>query len=116
MAENLFLRLCRLEPGEAPQPKEPQLEWMLLDETSGIVRFKGQGSVAEFAALRDQLIFGGRTYVMIQGEDVLLTSAVVPSKQARQILQAVPYVIEEQLASDVELVREPIPVLSVLLS
>lgn len=97
MAENLFLRLCRPVSDESAQ-----LEWMLLDETSGIVRFKGEGSLEEFAALRDQLTFGGRTLVMIQGEDVLLTSAVVPSKQARQILQAVPYVIEEQLASDVE--------------
>ncbi len=40
--------------------------------------------------------------LLIPSEDVLLTSAVVPSRQYRQIVQAVPYVVEEQLAMDIE--------------
>lgn len=97
MAENLYLRLCR-----PVEDNEARLEWMLLDETSGIVRFKGEGTAEEFRVLRNELTHSGRTFVMIQGEDVLLTSANVPSKQARQVLQAVPFMVEEQLASDVD--------------
>ena len=99
MAENLFLRLSECEQeGESFS----HFEWMLLDETSGIVRFRGEGSSETFRELAVGLEFSGRTVVMIHGEDVLLTDAVVPSKQQRQILQAVPFMVEEQLATDVE--------------
>ena len=43
-----------------------------------------------------------RVVAVVPGERVLLTRAMVPSRQHRQILQAVPYVIEENLADDVE--------------
>jgi general secretion pathway protein L len=99
MAENLFLRLSETE---AEGKLQPHLEWMLLDETSGIVRFRGEGTVAEFQDLNRDLTFSGKTIAMIPGEDVLLTEAVVPSKQQRQILQAVPFMVEEHLATDVE--------------
>lgn len=46
--------------------------------------------------------FGGKAVCVIPGEEVLLTEANVPSTQYRQIMQAVPYVVEEQLASDPE--------------
>lgn len=99
MAENLFLRLSEREiEGESYS----QFEWMLLDETSGIVRFRGEGTPEEFRELAADLEFSGRTLVMIHGEDVLLTEALVPSKQQRQVLQAVPFMVEEQLATDVE--------------
>jgi general secretion pathway protein L len=39
---------------------------------------------------------------LIPGTNVLLTQANIPSKQWRRIVQAVPYVLEEQLADDVE--------------
>lgn len=99
MAENLFLRLSEIE---AEGNLQPHLEWMLLDETSGIVRFRGEGTVAEFQDLNRDLTFSGKTIAMIPGEEVLLTEAVVPSKQQRQILQAVPFMVEEHLATDVE--------------
>jgi len=99
MAENLFLRLSERElEGESFN----YFEWMLLDETSGVVRFRGEGSQEEFHGLAADLEVTGRTIVMIHGEEVLLTDAVVPSKQQRQILQAVPFVVEEALATDVE--------------
>ncbi len=99
MAENLYLRLA--ETGSSDDPVI-HLEWMLLDETSGIVRFRGEGGLHDFQALREELSYTGQTHVMIPSEDVLLTEAVVPTKQPKQILQAVPYLVEEQLASDVE--------------
>ena len=99
MAENLYLRLS--ETGSAEDPVI-HLEWMLLDETSGIVRFRGEGGIDDFRDLSSDLSFSGLTQVMIPSEDVLLTKTVVPTKQPKQILQAVPYLIEEQLATDVE--------------
>jgi general secretion pathway protein L len=41
-------------------------------------------------------------FVLIPSTDIVLTQADVPSKQWKRIVQAVPYVLEEQLAEDVE--------------
>ncbi|HIG43634.1 MAG TPA: type II secretion system protein GspL [Gammaproteobacteria bacterium] len=95
MAENLFLRL-----GE--HQGQINIEWMLLDEVSGIVRFRGEGQLDEITGLVADLDLSGSTYVMLRGEEVLLTSAMIPSKQQRQILQAVPFMVEESLAADIE--------------
>ncbi|MBD3647129.1 MAG: type II secretion system protein GspL [Pseudomonadales bacterium] len=91
MAENLFLRLF-----------DEDMEWLLLDEATGVVRIRGKGSVDEFRELTSELDWSGAVYAMLAGESVLLTSGAVPSKQKRQILQAVPWVVEEKLATDVE--------------
>ncbi len=99
MAENLYLRLSEI--GSADDPVI-HVEWMLLDETSGIVRFRGEGGVDDFRELGDQLSYTGKANVLIPSEDALLTQATVPTKQPKQILQAVPYLVEENLASDVE--------------
>ncbi|MEX2490102.1 MAG: type II secretion system protein GspL [Pseudomonadales bacterium] len=91
MAENLFLRLT-----------EDQLEWILLDDASGIVRIRGKGTFGEFEEMTSELSWPDSVCLMIGGEEVLLSSARVPGKQRRQLLQAVPYMVEEQLATDVE--------------
>ena len=91
MAENLFLRVT-----------DQAIEWMLLDETSGIVRFRGHGETDEFANLVAEMNWSGNTYVMLHGEEVLLTNATLPTKQQRQVLRAVPFMVEESLASDVD--------------
>jgi general secretion pathway protein L len=90
MAENLTIRLT-------PQ----KVEWLILDEVSGIVRLRGEGDFEEFSDLIKDVNWPGETRVLIGGEHVLLTSALVPSRQQRQILQAVPYAVEEDLAVDV---------------
>lgn len=95
MAENLFLRVGRVNG-------EDHLEWLLLDEVSGIIRLRGEGNQASFAEISTSFDISGATYVMLHGEDILLTSVNVPSKQPRQILQAVPFLVEESLAQDVE--------------
>jgi len=91
MSENLTVRL-----------HGRHVDWLLLDETSGIVRLRGSGEFAEFAALIEDVSWTGETRVLIGGEDVLLTRARIPSRQQRQIIQAVPYAVEEQLASNVD--------------
>lgn len=91
MAEHLYLRA----EGE-------HFEWLLLDDASGVVRIRGEGDIGRFADMIREMSWNGTTRLMIAGEDVLLTRANVPSKQQRQILQALPYMVEEHLATDVE--------------
>ncbi|MBL4682241.1 MAG: type II secretion system protein GspL [Pseudomonadales bacterium] len=100
MAEHLYLRLSEnnSEDGELAL----QLEWMLLDEHSGIARFCGENNAEEFINLLVDLEWDGLTYVMLPGEEVLLTQANIPSKQTRQILQALPFMVEENLAVDID--------------
>ena len=67
------------------------------------LKFNGQGQL--LAAGESQLAeieVDGLAIFVVPGADVLHTTAVVPSRQYRQILQAVPYVIEESLAVDIE--------------
>ncbi len=89
MSETLFLRL-----------DHDSVEWLQFDDF-GHRTASGSGSDSE---IRNQFSagFGGDVVVVVPGEDLLLTTAVVPSRQARQIAQAVPYVVEEELATDVE--------------
>lgn len=44
----------------------------------------------------------GATVVLVPGEFVFLTSAYIPSRQARQIRQALPYMVEELIADNIE--------------
>ena len=89
MADLLFLRF--LDEG---------LEWLVFDG-HGHERLTGRGSLETFQE-DVGANFEGQGVLVVPGEDVLMTSAIVPSKQYRQIVQAVPYAIEEQLAVDVE--------------
>lgn len=45
---------------------------------------------------------GCRVIVIVPATDLLLTSAAVPSRNRQRIINAVPYLLEDQLASDVE--------------
>ncbi len=92
MAEDLFVRLVNDE----------RVEWLVLDEGSGIVRFRGHGDWSDLEAMGREMDWNGRTHVIAPAETVLLTRATVPSKQMRQVLQAVPFMVEESLASDVD--------------
>lgn len=91
MAEDFYLRVC----GD-------RLEWLLLDQDSGIVRLRGDGDFATFSDRIRDMSWTGSTRVLVAGEEILLTRASIPSKQQRQILQALPYMVEENLATDVE--------------
>ncbi|MFP6808512.1 MAG: type II secretion system protein GspL [Pseudomonadales bacterium] len=91
MSENLFLRLI-----------DDNVDWLILDDASHIVRLRGSASFEEFSALVADMEWQGDTRVMVGGEHVLLTRATVPSRQQRHILQAIPFAVEEQLAEDVD--------------
>ena len=49
-----------------------------------------------------KLSSGKKIVVFIPNEDVLLTHANIPSKNKKQLLQAVPYALEERLADDID--------------
>ncbi|MBO6555797.1 MAG: hypothetical protein JJ921_04840 [Pseudomonadales bacterium] len=89
MAETLFFRL-----------NSEGVQWLLFDQF-GNKKDQAVGDLSSFNDTFDEE-FNGRAIFVVPGEDVLNTLANVPSRQYRQIVQAVPYVIEEQLATDVE--------------
>ena len=75
-------------------------EWLVCGgDVSNQVR---QGTLDELAAALKTMNWQGEVVVLVPGEKVLLTAAAVPSRQQRQIVQAVPNVVEEQLALDID--------------
>ena len=75
-------------------------EWLVCDgDVSNQVR---QGTLDELATDLKTMNWQGEVVVLVPGEKVLLTAAAVPSRQQRQIMQAVPNVVEEQLALDID--------------
>lgn len=48
------------------------------------------------------LASGNKVVVFIPNEDVLLTHVKIPSKSKKQLIQAVPFALEERLAEDIE--------------
>ena len=75
-------------------------EWLVCG--SDISNQVQQGTLDELATALKAMNWQGEVVVLVPGEKVLLTSAAVPSRQQRQIMQAVPNVVEEQLALDID--------------
>jgi general secretion pathway protein L len=98
MAENLFVQLVDSEEAD-------HLQWLLLDESSGVVRTRGQGTSQDLKAFVEASAWSGENIVLVPAEQVLMTSAQVPSRKTRQIIQALPFAIEEQLTENVELMH-----------
>ena len=85
MAETLFIDL-----------DEP-FAWHLCDADGEIIL---RGTADDLGARRTEANL--EVVVTVPTRDVLRTTARVPSRHHRQILQAIPYAVEEQLAMDVE--------------
>lgn len=93
MNERLFIRL-------SADSREP-VRWGLL--APGAEAFADTGSLAPGELTRLAEVAAGRSVVVIvPGTDVLFTAARVPSRSARQIQKALPFMLEEQLMGDVE--------------
>ena len=91
MIENLYLRLY-----------ESGVEWLLFDPAADEVSARGSGdfeSLAELVAARE---WDGEIIVLVSSSCVTMHKVNIPSKQPRQIQQAVPFAIEESLAVDTE--------------
>ena len=82
------------------RPSKGALEWAVFDDRGQLMNH-GEGDEAALTLLLGEDGQADLVWVL-PGEEVLQTTAKVPSRQYRQIVQAVPYVVEEQLATDVE--------------
>jgi len=82
--DNLYIRLGGAE----------EVTWLTENE-AGLVR-RGALSEAAVAAA------GKHVIVMVPGADVVLTKVAVPTRNRNRMAAAVPYLLEEQLAADVD--------------
>jgi general secretion pathway protein L len=89
MAESLYLQL--------PRADEP-VRWLLVDTVGNRIGHPQQGSFADAAAQAK----GRRVTALIPAERVTLTHVEVPSRNPQKVLQAVPFMLEDRLAEDVE--------------
>lgn len=84
MRETLFIRLGTTE----------QVSWLL----DGDDAQPGTGALAEAAAVAA----GRQVVVLVPGADVIFTHVAVPTRNRARMAAAVPYLLEEQLAADVD--------------
>ena len=75
----------------------------------GALLLSGRDPLSELAAATRASFGAGETLVLIPGELVLLTSVRIPSRQMRQIKQALPYQVEELIAENIEDVHLALP-------
>lgn len=103
--ENQWVDLCsEMASGEAFSVSEDlYVEWSSAD-LDGTV---SDSQIVPFTEFVDQLnnrwpnSYQYGISLLISGANVITTDVTIPSKQTRQIAQAVPYMIEDQLAQDV---------------
>jgi general secretion pathway protein L len=89
MAESLYLQL--------PRAGEP-VRWLLVDVVGNRIGHVQQGNLTDIAAQAK----GRRLIALIPAERVTLTHVEVPSRNQQKVLQAVPFMLEDKLAEDVE--------------
>ena len=94
MNEQLIIRL-------GSQPQQP-ISWLVWSAINKEIIASGQlASADELAALSERL--GRRPVVaLVPAADVVLSEVLLPSKPNRQIIQALPYMLEEEHAEDIE--------------
>lgn len=92
MIQQLIIRLL---PNQNQQ--ELRASW-LISRSEGTE--SGQGSLTELQTMFDH--WPVNTKIWMPAEDIALTSAKIPSTQARHIQKALPFAIEESLAQDVD--------------
>lgn len=103
MPETLFVELdlsqasAQASANVPDADSRPPVSWALLDD-SGLPL--AGGTEQDLAEQLDD--FTGEVVATVPASAILRTQAEVPSRQHRQIVQAVPFVVEEQLAMDVE--------------
>ena len=89
MRETLFFRFSGKE-----------IEWVVLGQDGQRLE-EGLSGIDLFNS-RFPVTYDGVIVFVVPGEKVLMTNASVPSKHKRKIAQAVPFVVEEQLAAEID--------------
>lgn len=88
MSETLVIRLR----GDGPA------SWMIVDANGARSGAIGSGDLAAAAVDADRR----RVLVLVPGSEVHLAAPVLPARGGNRLMQAIPFALEEQLASDVE--------------
>lgn len=83
------------------------LFWCVFSGTA--VQASGHTALAGLPEALAGVFEGGDTLVLVPGELVLLTAVHIPSRQQRQIKQALPYMVEELIADNIEDVHLALP-------
>lgn len=97
MRDTLYIRL------RDPAPEAPTAYALVANDVAAAGAARPVAPVRE-VPLDDVLALapGRRVIVFVPGADVRLTQVSVPARQPAKVLQAAPYVLEEQFAEDVE--------------
>ena len=90
MAETLVIRLRALD--------EARASWLVVDSNGARSGQVQSGPVADALAAAQ----GRRVVLMVPGGEVTLAEPELPVRGSARLAQAVPFALEEQLASDVE--------------
>lgn len=103
MKDTLILRFTQSELSSTSI-----VSWVLFDPEQRVL---GQADhpLQDIAKQAELLSKDFNIHVIVPSDSVLITSATIPSKQVRQIKQALPFMVEEQLADDIEAVHLAIP-------
>jgi general secretion pathway protein L len=86
-----------------------EVAWYLF--AGGALQRSGSAPLSDLRAQLPAQITG-ETLVLVPGELVLLTSVRIPARQLRQIKQALPYMVEELIADNIEDVHLALPPLT----
>ena len=89
MAESLYLQL--------PRGAQP-VRWLLVDTLGNHIGYVQHGTLAEAAAQAK----GRKVTAILPAEQVTLLHVDVPSRNPQKMLQAIPFILEDKLAEDVE--------------
>src|SRR5690348_11441902 len=87
---------------------DSMIGWYLFDTAQRLER-SGQTPLGELQNELGGAFREGETLVLVPGGLVFLTAARIPSRQVRQIKQALPYMVEELIADNIEDVHLAIP-------
>lgn len=98
MTDALFIHL--LSRNQHSESAAPLLTYGFYDDGPGF-QFSSAHSLAELAEFLKTKPQLRKLVLVVPGEDVLLTSSFIPTRQQRKILQAIPYVVEDILTAEI---------------
>jgi general secretion pathway protein L len=103
MKDTLVIRLLQCDLDQ-----DSLVEWVLFDEQQQKIDGTTT-SLSELSGVADEQSDDYQVLVMVAVEDVLLTKISIPSTQMKQVKQALPFMVEEHLACEIENVHLVLP-------
>lgn len=85
-----------------PDTPGTELRWVQVTATGGV---HGEGSMSSFAAAWRASPVRAPVVALLPVSDALVTTVSAPVRNARQLQQALPFLIEENLATDIDLMQ-----------